>query len=93
MPNYTLSCNNISVGIFPTLQSAKCYYKNNQLSARCSFWDVKGNLEIRDYYKDKLHGECLKYDLGGVLYEKSVYEKGHYKKFYSAAELHRHKRL
>lgn len=57
----------------------KCYYKNNLLNGRCSFWDVKGNLEVVDYYKDKKHGEWLRYDSSGQFRQKRQYEHGRYK--------------
>lgn len=64
-----------------------CYYRNSEYHGTCTIWDVDGNYEVCEYYKGKRHGERLRFDAQGVLFQKWVYHMGRYKEFYGPIEL------
>ncbi len=69
------------------LHRVSCNFRNNAYHGMCTFWEVDGSYEIRHYYKGRLHGELLRYNKSGKLYQKWIYEMGKFKQCFSPVEL------
>jgi hypothetical protein len=64
-----------------------CYYRNGEFHGVCKIWDVDGSYEITEYYKGKINGYRDRYNSEGKLYQKWLYEMGHYKECLGPVEL------
>ncbi len=63
------------------------FYRNNKYHGICKLYEVDGSYEVRECYKGRLNGQCLRYNSEGVLYQRVLYEMNDCKEFEGPVEL------